>query len=139
MRPLKTYIVEDSKVIRDNLIATLEELVSIEIMGSAEDEATAVQWLTQPGHVFDLVIVDIFLKSGSGLGVLQALGHTNPARKLVVLSNYATQDMRRKCLELGADQVFDKSNDIDDLILYCNKLAAGDPDGQASAAVKGPH
>jgi len=47
--------------------------------------------------------------------------------------------MRRKCLELGADQVFDKSNDIDDLILYCNKLAAGDPDGQASAAVKGPH
>lgn len=139
MRPLKTYIVEDSKVIRDNLIATLEELVSVEIMGSAEDEATAVQWLTQPGHVFDLVIVDIFLKRGSGLGVLQALGHGNPARKLVVLSNYATQDMRRKCLELGADQVFDKSNDIDDLILYCNKLAAGDLDGQPSAAPKAPH
>ncbi len=129
MRPLKTYIVEDSKVIRDNLIATLEELVSIEIMGSAEDEATAVQWLTQPGNVFDLVIVDIFLKSGSGLGVLQALGHGNPARKLVVLSNYATQDMRIKCLALGADEVFDKSNDIDDLILYCNKLAASELDG----------
>jgi DNA-binding NarL/FixJ family response regulator len=139
MRPLKTYIVEDSKVIRDNLIATLEELVSIEIMGTAEDETTAVQWLTQPGHVFDLVIVDIFLKSGSGLGVLQALGHANPARKLVVLSNYATQDMRRKCLELGADQVFDKSNDIDDLILYCNKLAAGDLDILAPPAPKAPH
>lgn len=139
MRPLKTYIVEDSQVIRDNLIATLEELVSVEIMGSAEDEATAVQWLTQPGHVFDLVIVDIFLKSGSGLGVLQALGHGNPARKLVVLSNYATQDMRRKCLELGADQVFDKSNDIDDLILYCNKLADGEFDGLAAPAPKAPH
>jgi len=139
MRPLKTYIVEDSKVIRDNLIATLEELVSIEIMGTAEDEATAVQWLTQPGHVFDLVIVDIFLKSGSGLGVLQALGHGNPARKLVVLSNYATQDMRRKCLELGADQVFDKSNDIDDLILYCNKLADGEFDSLAAPAPKAPH
>ena len=136
MRPIKTYIVEDSKVIRDNLIATLEELVSIEIMGTAEDEATALQWLTTPGHVFDLVIVDIFLKSGSGLGVLQALGHANPARKLVVLSNYATQDMRRKCMELGADQVFDKSNDIDDLILYCNKLAAGELDGPGPRA---PH
>jgi len=139
MRPLKTYIVEDSQVIRDNLIATLEELVSVEIMGSAEDEATAVQWLTQPGHVFDLVIVDIFLKSGSGLGVLQALGHGNPARKLVVLSNYATQDMRRKCLELGADQVFDKSNDIDDLILYCNKLADGEFDSLGDPAPKAPH
>jgi DNA-binding NarL/FixJ family response regulator len=127
MRPIKTYIVEDSKVIRDNLIATLEELVSVQVVGTAEDEATAVQWLTQPGHAFDLVIVDIFLKSGSGLGVLQALSHGSSARKLVVLSNYATQDMRRKCLELGADQVFDKSNDIDALILYCNNLAQTAP------------
>ena len=35
---------------------------------------------------------------------------------LVVLSNYATADMRRKCLDLGADRVFDKSNEIDALI-----------------------
>ena len=45
--------------------------------------------------------------------------------KLVVLSNYATPDMRRKCLELGADRVFDKSNEIDALILYCCRLADG--------------
>ena len=46
------------------------------------------------------------------------------ARRMVVLSNYATPDMRRKCLELGADRVFDKSADIDALILYCGSLAA---------------
>ena len=34
-------------------------------------------------------------------------------------------DMRRKCLELGADRVFDKSNEIDALILYCCRLADG--------------
>lgn len=130
--PLKTYIVEDSQVIRDNLIATLQELVSIEIVGTSEDEASAVQWLTQPEHVFELVIVDIFLKSGSGLGVLQALRDVPQGRKLVVLSNYATQDMRRKCLDLGADQVFDKSNDIDALIQYCNNLAAGEPGAVAN-------
>ena len=43
---------------------------------------------------------------------------------MVVLSNYATPDMRRKCLELGATQVFDKSRDIDELIAYCSELAA---------------
>ena len=42
-----------------------------------------------------------------------------------MLSNYATPDMRRKCLELGADRVFDKSNEIDALILYCCRLADG--------------
>ena len=126
MPALNTYIVEDSPVIRENLIATLEELVPIEVVGTAEDEATASGWLGQSGNLADLVIVDIFLKRGSGLGVLRSAmgGVGSPGdRKLVVLSNYATPDMRRKCLELGAERVFDKSADIDALIGYCNGLA----------------
>ena len=59
------------------------------------------------------------------LGVLQAARKAAAQRKLVVLSNYATPDMRRKCLQLGADKVFDKSNEIDALILYCCRLADG--------------
>ena len=38
---------------------------------------------------------------------------------MVVLSNYATTDMRKRCSQLGADAVFDKSNEIDALIDYC--------------------
>lgn len=125
MPPLKTYIVEDSRVIRENLIATLEELVPVEVVGFAEDESTALRWLTGPRHAFDLVIIDIFLKGGSGLGVLRAMQGRARHAKLVVLSNYATHDMRRKCLALGADRVFDKSHDIDALIAYCSRLAAG--------------
>ena len=123
--PLRTYIVEDSLLIRENLIATLEELAPIEVVGTAEDESTALQWLSQPGSRFDLVIVDIFLKDGSGLGVLKASYALPQQHKMVVLSNYATPDIRRKCLELGADSVFDKSNDIDTLIAYCHSLVAG--------------
>ena len=126
MLRLKTYLVEDSPVIRESLIATLEELSPVEIVGTAEDEATAVHWLAAPGHPVDLVIVDIFLKSGSGLGVLRAAHGPPHHHALVVLSNYATEEMRRKCLELGADRVFDKSNEIDALIAYCVALAAGD-------------
>ena len=126
MHALKTYIVEDSPVIRENLIATLEELVAVEVVGSAEDEFTATQWLNQTDQAVDLVIVDIFLKGGSGLGVLRAAQSRSQVRprKMVVLSNYATQDMRRKCAELGADRVFDKSHEIDALIAYCSRLAA---------------
>lgn len=126
MHPLQTYIVEDSPVIRENLIATLEELVPIELLGCAEDEASALRWLARPSNQPELVIIDIFLKGGSGLGVLRAAAKGLHKRKLIVLSNYATPDMRRKCLELGASQVFDKSNEIDALILYCRQLAAGE-------------
>jgi DNA-binding NarL/FixJ family response regulator len=100
-------------------------------VGSAADESTAVQWLTRPDNEVDLVIVDIFLKAGSGLGVLRAVDGSRAGRHVVVLSNYATPDMRRKCLELGANEVFDKSNEIDALIQYCGRLAgsaAGDTD-----------
>jgi len=124
MPAIKTYIVEDSPVIREDLIATLEELTKVKVIGTAADEASAVQWLSQEGNTPDLVIIDIFLKGGSGLGVLRAAGMlAASAARLVVLSNYATPDMRRRCLELGAARVFDKSNDIDGLILYCARLA----------------
>ena len=42
MLSIKTYIVEDSQVIRDSLIATLEELVPVSVVGTAEDEGSAV-------------------------------------------------------------------------------------------------
>ena len=126
MPSLKTYIVEDSPVIRENLVATLEELVPVEVVGTADDEATAVSWLSRPGNACDLVIVDIFLKSGSGLGVLEAAAALRPRRTLVVLSNYATADIRRKCLALGADRVFDKSREIEALIRYCTRLSSGE-------------
>ena len=89
------------------------------MVGTAEDEPTAVRWLAAANDDATWSIVDIFLKSGSGLGVLRPPRTLRQPTKLVVLSNYATPDMRRKCLELGADRVFDKSNEIDALILYC--------------------
>jgi len=135
MRRLKTYIVEDSPVIRENLIATLEELVPVEVVGTAEDEASAVAWLAAAGCDVDLLIIDIFLKAGSGLGVLRAAHAGHPSRPMVVLSNYATQDMRRKCLALGADRVFDKSTEIDALILYCGRLASGEASASGHGAL----
>ena len=133
MPALKTYIVEDSQVIRDSLIATLEELVPVSVVGTAEDEGSAVAWLTRAGNEAGLVIIDIFLKSGSGMGVLRTTQQMRKGRKVVVLSNYATQDVRRKCLELGADRVFDKSNEIDALMAYCGALANGDTTALAAA------
>ena len=126
MADIKAFIVEDSPVIRENLAAALEELAPVHVVGSAEDEPAAVSWLAAEGQECDLLIIDIFLKRGSGLGVLRAAGELHRPMSLVVLSNYATPDMRRKCMDLGADRVFDKSNEIDALLQYCVRLANGE-------------
>ena len=124
MTSLRAFLVEDSPIIRENLIAALEELAPVEVVGTAEDERSAVDGLASMAPPCDLVIIDIFLKGGSGLGVLRAANALGRPMKLVVLSNYATADMRRRCEALGASRVFDKSNEIDALIDYCEQLAA---------------
>jgi DNA-binding NarL/FixJ family response regulator len=119
---LRTYIIEDNATIRENLIGTLEELASVKALGWAETENDAKGWLGRHGNEWDLAIVDLFLKQGSGLGVLEACQGRPRGQRVVVLSNYATADMRKRCTQLGADAVFDKSNEIDALIEYCVEL-----------------
>ena len=116
---LRTYIVEDNATIRENLIGTLEELACIRAMGWADTEIEARGWLSGHDGEWDLAIVDLFLKEGSGLGVLESCQARRRTQRVVVLSNYATEDMRKRCSQLGADAVFDKSNEIDALVEYC--------------------
>ncbi len=116
---LKTYIVEDNPTIRENLIGTLEELASIDAVGTADTENDGKAWLTSRDLDWDLAIVDLFLKQGSGLGVLASCRDRRPTQKVVVLSNYATADIRQRCAQLGVDAVFDKSNEIDALVDFC--------------------
>lgn len=116
---LRAYLVEDNPTIRENLIDTLEELAQVKTVGEAENEAEGAQWLARNTDHWDLAIVDLFLKQGSGLGVVQACQKRSPKQAVIVLSNYATQDMRKRCLALGVDAVFDKSNQIDALVDFC--------------------
>lgn len=120
---LRCFLVEDSPVIRQNLIATLEEMLPISVVGTAEDEAGAVDWMRNSTAECDLMIIDIFLRSGTGLEVLRSARLLRPQARLVVLTNFATADMRRRCLQLGADRVFDKSAELDELLLYCEAMA----------------
>ena len=133
MNRLRTYVVEDSSVIRDNLTATLHENAPIEVIGCAEDERSAMAWLGDAANDCDLVIIDIFLKSGSGLGVLKGLAGLPAAPHRVVLSNHATPEVRAKCTQLGADKVFDKSNEIDEMLVYFNRLGRGSAAHSAAA------
>ena len=120
--PVRAYFVEDNPTIRENLIATLEELGGVAPIGYAETEQQGSEWLTNHSASWDLAIVDLFLKQGSGLGVLKACRERNPEQKVVVLTNYATPDFRVRCHQLGVDAVFDKSNEIEALIDFCLEM-----------------
>ncbi|MFC5522787.1 response regulator [Polaromonas jejuensis] len=135
---MRTYLVEDNPTIRENLISTLEELAPVETVGTADTEEEGATWLTRNTGQWDLAIVDLFLKSGSGLHVLEACRTRAPLQKIVVFSNYATREMRSRCAQLGSDAVFDKSTEIDALLAYCvTQSQALDPDANHSSPRQG--
>ena len=119
---MKIFVVEDSEFLLRYLVETLEESTTSKVVGSAPDEASAIDWLKESSHVFDLIIIDIFLKSGTGLAVLNQIIQLSIQAKRVILTNYATAEMRAYCAALGAHRVFDKSSEIADLVEYCLQL-----------------
>ena len=122
---LITYIVEDNQTILENLIQTLEEIASVKVVGHAATESQAKVWLSLHNGNWQLAVVDMFLQEGSGLGVLAGCRDRHPYQTVGGLTNYATADIRERSLALGADAVFDKSNELDEFFAYCLAETAG--------------
>lgn len=121
---LKVFVIEDSVLLQGMLIDMFSELEGVEVSGCADGETEALQKLAIVP--VDLVIIDIELKQGSGIGVLDALqtdsGRYGAPRK-VVLTNFAHRSMRQRCENFGMDAFFDKSMDVSQLVDYVSDMA----------------
>lgn len=116
---LHAYIVEDNPMLCESLVGTLEELTCVKVLGTTGAEGRALAWLQQHPHDWQLLVVDLFLRSGSGLHLVQQLPPRGPWQKVLVFSNYVNATVRKRCAQLGVDAVFDKSTEIDALVDYC--------------------
>jgi two-component system, OmpR family, response regulator len=116
---LQAYVIEDNATIRENLVGTLEELTCLKVAGTSATEDEAIEWLEENLDRWDLVIVDLFLKQGSGIHLAQRIQRRRASQKIVVFSNYINASVRKRCAQLGVDAVFDKSTEIDALVDYC--------------------
>jgi CheY-like chemotaxis protein len=122
---LKVFLIEDSLLLQELLGGMLSELDGVDYCGAADGETEALRRLAE--LQVDLVIIDIELKQGSGIGVLDALQTDSllyGSPRKAVLTNYAHATMRQRCERFGMDAFFDKSMQINQLIDYVNDTAA---------------
>ena len=122
--PLPIILAEDSAAIRESLIAALTELADAQVIAVAETAAEAIAALALHAAVWRLAILDLFLRQGHGLEVLRATVKTRPDQRIFMVTNFATADIRRRAMEAGADAVFDKSTEIEQLFDACRALSA---------------
>jgi len=131
---LQAFVIEDNATIRENLIGTLEELTCVHVKGTSATENDAMAWLSANAEAWDIVIVDLFLKQGSGIHLAQNIKRARPTQKIVVFSNYINASVRKRCAQMGVDAVFDKSTEIDSLVDYCAHQCFRIAQAQAAAA-----
>jgi DNA-binding NarL/FixJ family response regulator len=104
----KVFIVEDSPLVLERLIALLGALPDTQVVGHAAGAQEAVRAImaAQP----DLVVIDLRLAQGTGFDVLIELHERAPGIELYMLTNSSSVSYRRQAARLGARGFFDKSN-----------------------------
>ena len=92
------------------LIRVLSEIDGIEIVGHARTGAEALQAIGKLHP--EVLILDIGMPDGSGIDVLEGLKRGEFRPVVLVLTNFAFAQYRKRCLQLGARFFFDKSAEI---------------------------
>ena len=109
--PTKVFVVDDSAIVRERLIALLAEVPNVTIAGEAEMARDAIAGIHAKRP--DIVVLDISMPGGSGLAVLEAVKKDRPAPMVIMLTNFDHLQYRQRCLQLGADHFLDKSNSFE--------------------------
>ena len=85
MKPLRIGIVEDHSLFLQLMSSALEQVEDLEIVATADNVAEAKKWF-QPENL-DVVILDIELPDGNGVGLGITMRRLNPHLGVVLLSD----------------------------------------------------
>jgi len=108
---MRVVVVDDSLVVRRQVVNLLRERSGIEVVGEAGDLADGLRTVkeTRP----DFVVLDLNLPGGSGFRLVGDFKRQGLHPKVVVLTNYADDAFRQHAEYLGVYSFLDKSNEFE--------------------------
>lgn len=114
------FIADDSKALRERLTAMLSEIEGAEVIGQAANAVEAVEGIHNLKP--DVVILDIHMPGGNGIDVLKTIKQASQPPVVLMLTNNASPQYRKKCMELGSDFFLDKSREFESLFTIFKRL-----------------
>ena len=105
---VRVFLVDDSILIRQRLVRMLSSVKGVQVVGEALEARDAATSILQVKP--DIVILDIQLLGGTGMGVLQSIKKTKPSPVVIMVTNFP--EFRTRYLDAGADFFFDKSTEF---------------------------
>lgn len=111
---VRVLLAEDQRIVREGLVALLEDEADIEIVGEATNGAEAVTLFArlQP----DVVLMDLQMPVLDGAAATQRIREINPDAHILVLTTYATDEFIFKALRAGALGYLLKDASADELL-----------------------
>jgi DNA-binding NarL/FixJ family response regulator len=110
----KVFVADDSPTVRERLISLLTELPNVEVVGQTGAAVEAIDSIRRLKPT--AVVLDISMPGGGGMLVLETIKKEDHAPMVIMLTNLSHESYRRKCIQLGADYFFDKSNEFEKVI-----------------------
>lgn len=123
VEPIRVLIVEDHNVVRQGLVALLNEAGGLDVVGEAADglEAVAQFRKLQP----DITLIDLRLPRMSGVEVIDRIRMETPQGRFVVLTTYDGDEDIYRALKAGARAYLLKGMTGEDLIKAIRAVHAG--------------
>lgn len=120
----RVLVVDDHPIVRRGLRQLVADEPDLEVVGEAEDATGALQQLraTHP----DLVIVDLSLKNGHGLELIQDIKSGGQSVKMLVSSMHDESLFAERVLRAGASGYISKQESPDELIQAMRQVLQGD-------------
>jgi two-component system nitrate/nitrite response regulator NarL len=126
-------VVDDHPLFRKGVVQLLAMEPSIEVVGEAGNRAHALALVQQ--HEPDLILLDLNLKSESGLDILAALKAEDPSRRVVMLTVSDAAEDLIGAIRAGADGYLLKDMEPEQLLDRVRSSLAGETViGEALAA-----
>lgn len=127
---MKVLIADDSPVIVERLVRLLAEIRGIERLDQADTVASASEAVCRIRP--DVLILDMQMPGGSGLDVLKVVNQNQISCAVIVLTNFAYPQYRKRCLQNGAQFFLDKSTEFEKLSEVLHSLDSRRPGGDVS-------
>jgi two-component system, NarL family, invasion response regulator UvrY len=120
---LRILIADDHTVVREGLKWILaEEFPQVEFrLASTVPETLAA---LHEGHL-DLLLLDLFMPGGNGLGVLQEVRRNHPRLPVLVLSSASEEQLGLRVLRAGASGYLNKQTAPEHLVQAVRKILEG--------------